>query len=509
MNTQYKFENTNPMNPRIKYIIFFTAILTIAAIFLLLNRTINGIKCEERKQVLLWAEAIQKRNAIMEHSAQVFTKLQEDERRKIDMWSEAQHLILKETNSRFLSYLLTVISSNKNIPIILTDVDGVVISTANLKFDLELNQKMPLGVKAEFSYYEPIAIKYGNRIINYLYYSDSYLYSELQIMMNNMLASFIEEVVRNSASVPVVIACVDTLHVVAYGNIKESEFNTPQKQKAKIAEMAESNPAIPILLNGKISHYIFYENSTLIKRLRYYPALFLLVSVLLIVLAYMMYYNLRKNEQTQLLIGMSKETAHQLGTPISSLMAWVELLKLEHVKPEITDEINKDVLRLQIIADRFSKISAQPTLTLENLNEIVENVVDYLRLRTSINVHFHIQAMHPHITVPVNTPLFEWVIENVVKNAVDAMQGKGSLWITLSASRTCATIDITDSGKGMPRNKFKTIFTAGYTTKTRGWGLGLSLAKRIISEYHGGRIFVKSSELGKGSTIRIMLPTVN
>jgi signal transduction histidine kinase len=497
------------LTSRIKYIIFFSAILIIAAIFLLLNRTIRDIKHEERKQVLLWAEAIQKRNALVEHSAQVFNRLKEDERRKIDIWSEAQHLVLQENNSHFLSYLLKIISSNKNIPIILTDVNGVVISTANLNFDLALNQTMPPGVKTEFSKYEPIAIKYGNKVINYLYYSDSHLFSELQVIMNNMIASFLDEVVQNSASVPVVITCMDTLQIVAYGNIKESEFNTPEKQKAKIAEMAESNQPIPILLNGDISHYIFYENSTLINRLRYYPALFLLVSVLLLVLAYMMYYNLRKNEQTQLLVGMSKETAHQLGTPISSLMAWIELLKLEHVKPEITDEIDKDVQRLQTIADRFSKIGAKPTLALENVNEIIENVVSYLRLRTSSSVHFHVNALQAHIVAPVNAPLFEWVIENVVKNAIDAMQGKGSLWITLSTNKTCAVIDITDDGKGIARKKFKTIFTAGYTTKPRGWGLGLSLAKRIIGEYHGGKIFVKSSEIGKGTTMRIMLPIKN
>ncbi len=497
------------MNFSKRYIIFLSALVIIAAIFLLLNRTINDIKQEERKQVLLWAEAIQKRNALVEQSNQVFNRLKEEEQRKINIWSEAQRLILQENNSRFLSYLLKVISSNKNIPVILTDANGIVISTANLRFDLELNQEMPPVVKTEFTRREPIAITYGSRVINYLYYSDSHLFSELQILMNTMIASFVEDVVRNSASVPVVITTADTLNIIAYGNILEQEFSTQEQQRAKIAEMKSSNQPIPILLNGETTHYIFYENSTLITRLRYYPALFLLVSALLLFLAYMMYYNLRRNEQTQLLVGMSKETAHQLGTPISSLMAWVELLKLEQVKPEIIDEINKDVQRLQTITDRFSKIGAKPTLTFENLNVIVENVIAYLRLRTSANVYFHVEAQQSNIVVPVNTPLFEWVIENVVKNALDAMQGKGSLWITLSANNKCAIIDIKDNGKGISRNKFKTIFTAGYTTKPRGWGLGLSLAKRIIGEYHSGKIFVKSSEIGKGSTMRIMLPLTN
>jgi signal transduction histidine kinase len=365
---------------------------------------------------------------------------------------------------------------------------------------------MPVGVKSEFSRYEPIAITYGNNVINYLYYSDSHLFTELQIIMNSMISSFIEEVVLNSASVPVVITTADTLQIIAYGNIKESEFNTEAKQKTKIADMIKSNQPIPIMLNGSVSHYIFHENSTLITRLRYYPALFLLVSALLIVLAYMMYYNLRKHEQTQLVVGISKETAHQLGTPISSLMAWIELLKLEHVKPDLISEINKDVLRLQTIADRFSKIGSKPTLTLENVNKIVENVIAYLRVRTSSKVHFHIQAEQQHIIVPINVPLFEWVIENIVKNAIDAMQGKGNVNITISTTNKVAYIDIEDTGKGIARNKFKTIFNAGYTTKQRGWGLGLSLAKRIIVENHKGKICVKSSELNKGTTIRIVLP---
>ncbi|MDR2962523.1 MAG: HAMP domain-containing histidine kinase [Bacteroidales bacterium] len=494
------------MTSRIKYCIFIFATLTIAALFLLLNRTISNIKREERKQVLLWAEAIQKRNAIVEHSNQVFTKLQEDERRKIDMWSEAQRLILQENDSHFLSYLLKVISSNKNIPIILTDPKGKVVSTANLNFDLALGEAMPAGVKAEFSHYEPIAIQYGNTVINYLYYSDSHLFSELHVIMNNMIASFIDEVVRNSASVPVVITTVDTLEVIACGNIADKEFCTIEKQREKIARMMESNTPIPIMLNGTITHYIFYEDSTLLTRLRFYPALFLLVIVLLVVLAYMMYYNLRRNEQTQLLVGMSKETAHQLGTPISSLMAWVELLKEEHVNPDIIGEINKDVLRLQVVADRFSKIGAKPVLTPENLNEIVENVLAYLRLRTSNSVHFTVFGTQKSIIAPVNVQLFEWVVENIIKNAIDAMDGKGNVSVSLSDAGKYAIIDVQDSGKGIARNKFKTIFTAGYTTKPRGWGLGLSLAKRIVSEYHKGKIFVKSSELGKGTVIRIQIP---
>jgi signal transduction histidine kinase len=259
-------------------------------------------------------------------------------------------------------------------------------------------------------------------------------------------------------------------------------------------------------LNKNVVNYIFYEDSILITRLTYYPLVLIAISFILLAFAYFAFRSSEKYEQNQLLVGMSKETAHQLGTPISSLMAWVELLKLKDLEPEIITELNKDVVRLNTIAERFSKIGSAPNLTLENLNDVVFNSINYMKLRTSNKVQFHITSLQKDIIIPINISLFEWVIENVSKNAIDAMHGTGSLSICISASNNQAHIDIEDSGKGIPRNKFKTIFKPGYTTKQRGWGLGLSLAKRIIHEYHNGKIIVKSSELNKGTTFRISLP---
>ncbi|HPH15902.1 MAG TPA: HAMP domain-containing sensor histidine kinase, partial [Bacteroidales bacterium] len=202
----------------------------------------------------------------------------------------------------------------------------------------------------------------------------------------------------------------------------------------------------------------------------------------------------------------SKETAHQLGTPISSLMAWLELLKQQEFDNEIVTEINKDVTRLQTIAERFSKIGSAPNLSPHQLYDTIQKSVDYIKVRTSPTVSFYIHCPQKDIITPLNLALFEWVIENICKNAIDAMQGVGSLSIYITAQTPWVHIDIEDSGKGVPRNKFKTIFKPGYTTKQRGWGLGLSLAKRIIEEYHNGKIYVKSSELTKGTTIRISLP---
>ena len=205
-------------------------------------------------------------------------------------------------------------------------------------------------------------------------------------------------------------------------------------------------------------------------------------------------------------MGMSKETAHQLGTPISSLMAWIEILKMKETDPEIVEELSKDASRLETIAGRFSKIGSNPDLTPTNLVDVVRNAVNYMANRSSKNVKYEFKFPEEEITVNLNESLIAWVIENIWKNAVDAMQGVGKLTVEVSRENDVAYIDVTDTGKGLPRSKFKTIFQPGYTTKTRGWGLGLSLAQRIVKEYHDGKIIVKNSEIDKGTTMRICLP---
>lgn len=491
---------------KIKVALFTIAILFVGAIIYLLNATITNIKNEERKQVLLWAEAVQKRYALVDYTNTLFEKLKEEEHRKVELWSDAQHHLLYEDDSQFLTFLLKIISSNKNIPIILTDARGKVVSTINTETAIPLNKPMNDSIKHIFTQYEPIPILYEKEAINYLYYTDSKLFSELQNVMNNMIQSFIEEVVKNAASVPVIITNSDTSQIIAYGNIEKYRIETKDKMYKTIQEMSSSNTPIPIVLNSTIVHYIFYEDSALITRLRYYPTILIGIGFVVLLFAYFALRSSEKFEQNQLLVGMSKETAHQLGTPISSLMAWVELLKQQEFDNEIVTEINKDVTRLQTIAERFSKIGSAPNVAPQNVFEIIHKSVDYIKVRTSPKVTFHIHCSQKDIIAAINIALFEWVIENICKNAIDAMQGVGTLSIYISVQSPSVLIDIEDSGKGIPRNKFKTIFKPGYTTKQRGWGLGLSLAKRIIEEYHNGKISVKSSELHKGTTFRISLP---
>jgi signal transduction histidine kinase len=260
---------------------------------------------------------------------------------------------------------------------------------------------------------------------------------------------------------------------------------------------------IPVLNEEQ---YIYYHNSTLLSKLTYYPYVQLTVIALFIIIAYLAFSASRNAEQNQVWVGMAKETAHQLGTPLSSLMGWLEYLKSTGLEESTAMEIAKDIHRLETVTDRFSKIGAKPILTPAPIKEVVENSLKYLGSRVSqkVEVGFEISCSEETM-VPLNQPLFEWVVENIVKNAVDAMEGEGKIMVHIGEKGKTIFIDIEDNGKGIPSGDFKRIFRPGFTTKTRGWGLGLSLAKRIIEQYHRGKIFVKQSEVGKGTTFRIVL----
>lgn len=272
-------------------------------------------------------------------------------------------------------------------------------------------------------------------------------------------------------------------------------------------EMAGKNPHfIEVEIFENTRQYIYYEDSILLRRLSLYPYVQLGVMVVLVLIIYLAVLYTKRAEQNRVWVGLSKETAHQLGTPISSLMAWTQYLELTGADKEVTTEIDKDVKRLSVIADRFSKIGSTPELQVEYLNDVVGSSLDYMKNRISGKVQITMNLNKDDHGVRLSRPLFEWVMENLTKNAVDAMDGEGHIYITTGAEKNLAFIEVTDTGKGIARKNFKTVFNPGYTTKKRGWGLGLTLVKRIIEEYHGGRIFVKSSELGHGTTFRIELP---
>lgn len=339
---------------------------------------------------------------------------------------------------------------------------------------------------------------------------------------------FLLSIIEQNNSIPVMVADGD-FNILEYRNFHLPEakpgedpgFNTLSEKNRKyllkrlkapggetpLKEMAGKNPHfIEVEVYDNTYQYIYYEDSILLKRLSWYPYIQLGVMVVLVLIIYLAVIYTKRAEQNRVWVGLSKETAHQLGTPISSLMAWTQYLEATGVEPEITKEIDKDVKRLSTIADRFSKIGSVPELQLEYLNDVLVTSLDYMRNRISGKVKITMNLDHDDHGVRLSRPLFEWVMENLAKNAVDAMDGKGDIDITTGADNKIAWIEVRDTGKGIARKNFKTVFNPGYTTKKRGWGLGLTLVKRIIEEYHGGHIFVKSSELGRGTTFRIELP---
>lgn len=275
----------------------------------------------------------------------------------------------------------------------------------------------------------------------------------------------------------------------------------------RLADLKGSHNKIEIQIAPNLSYYLYYEDSKLLKRLSYYPYVQLLVMLAFVAVVYFAVLSTKKAEQNKVWVGLSKETAHQLGTPISSLMAWMELLESLGIDPDTVREMDKDVNRLNTIASRFSKIGSKPQMLPESLNTIVENASEYMRSRISSRIQFHINLSPANPSVMASTPLFEWVMENLIKNAVDAMEGNGSITVTTAVNaKGDPYVEVSDTGRGIPRKRQKTIFNPGYTTKERGWGLGLTLAKRIIEQYHGGHIYVASSEPGRGTTFRIDLP---
>ena len=288
-----------------------------------------------------------------------------------------------------------------------------------------------------------------------------------------------------------------------------SETNM-QYLRGKLQRMKRSENIIPIIIDKNTTQYLYYEDSTVLHRLAYFPYIELVVMLIFIAVVYFALVSVKKAEQNKVWVGLSKETAHQLGTPISSLMAWTQMLDSLGVDADIVRDMDKDVHRLSVIADRFSKIGSKPEMELAFINESVISSLEYMRTRISKRVMLSIDTSdESNSGVMLFQSLFEWVMENLTKNAVDAMQGEGSLTITVTDGGEMAVIDVKDSGKGIPRKNFKTVFNPGYTTKKRGWGLGLTLVKRIIEEYHGGKIYVKESELGHGTTFRIELPKVS
>jgi len=316
---------------------------------------------------------------------------------------------------------------------------------------------------------------------------------------------FLSTIIENNTTVPVILTdeSDSIISTRNFNSAKTNDYKYIRKELERIKE--ENKPIINNLENGHFN-LIYYKDSIILTMLIYYPYIQLAIIVLFILVSYVAFRSSRKAQQNQVWVGMSKETAHQLGTPTSSLAGWIEILQNNYPEIPITAELARDVERLEKVTERFSRIGSKPSLTEENIVIIITRTIDYLKSRASSKVKFiYDYDIDNEVFVPVNPALFEWVIENVSKNAIDAMEGSGSITIKISETEKAALIDISDTGKGIPKSAFNKIFHPGFTTKKRGWGLGLSLARRIVEEYHNGKIFVRHSEVGKGSTIRIVM----
>ncbi len=364
-------------------------------------------------------------------SDNIVKKLAEQERQRMEIWADATREIANpDAASDNIDFLLSIIQSNRNIPVLLTDDEGNILDQRN--FDLP----------------EP----------------------------------------------------PDTLDPLYISPVNQAFLNN------RLNALRNTSKKIVIDIPGGESQYLYYEDSRLLRMLGYYPYIQLVVMLVFVVLVYFAVISTKKAEQNKVWVGLTKETAHQLGTPISSLMAWMELLESLGVDADMVKEMNKDVTRLSTIASRFGKVGSKPTLEPANLNTVVSDAASYMSTRISSRIHLTVDCCHGPLMVDLSDSLFQWVMENLIKNAVDAMEAEGSITVTTGRSDRNAWIEVADTGKGLPRNRFKTIFNPGYTTKKRGWGLGLALARRIIEQYHHGRIYVAASELGRGTTFRIELP---
>lgn len=331
---------------------------------------------------------------------------------------------------------------------------------------------------------------------------------QLVIADENTDISLYSSIIEANTTIPVYMTDAD-FHVILTRNVPEPKKDVEAFYQDKIEHLRESQTPIEVHVSPGVIQYIFYEESSILRQLRFFPWVQMLVVLSFIALLVTYIITSYRNEQNRVWVGLTKETAHQLGTPISSLNGWLELLRTRYPEDDLLPDVATDINRLQLVAERFSRIGSAPTLQPTDLRQVVEQTYAYMRTRISNKVEMELKIDLPAesgaAVVQADAPLMAWVVENLIKNAVDAMNGRG--WIGLHLLREGETVilDVTDTGKGIERKRYTQVFRPGYTTKSRGWGLGLSLCKRIVEEYHRGKIFVHQSVVGKGTTFRVVL----
>ena len=512
---------SNKQKWKVALLIF--ALLTVGATLFVSNDIVSKVGDRERERAKQWADAIKKKIELVRLTNRTFTQLRDKEREKMSLWIDATKEVSKSSplNQTLDQEIpLKIINGNKDIPVILLDHNSNVSGSINLDFDTSyFRQQHPeYSVDEIYKAFDDSLLVlakeweklnssftievYEDMFMTY-YYSDSKEIVKLEQERDSLIKAFNSDLINNAGLVPVLLIDTETKQIIGT-NIEEVK-NDQSHLNEYISKLSQQNEPIVIDLKGGVTNTLYFDASPELKKLQYFPYIQFLVIGLFALIGYLIFSTFRKAEQNKVWAGMAKETAHQLGTPLSSLMAWIQLLEAQGVDPMVIIEMQKDVDRLDKVSNRFSKIGSGAQLDLSDVSITVKNVVDYLRPRISDKVEVHVSA-DEEVLVLHNASLLEWVVENVCKNAVDAMEGVGSLHVRVHKTSDWAYIDIQDSGKGIPSKQLKTIFEPGFSTKTRGWGLGLSLVKRIVKEYHKGTVYVLESKINVGTTFRISLP---
>ena len=490
---------------RWKWALAIVALLIVGASLWYTNHLVKSIAVQETNQVKMWAAAMEQHAGMMKSTEEFFNKVSEQEQMRVELLALAYRQVLDFSSNENTGIYLEIIKNNISIPLVITDDKGNIMFSNNLPESQKDKKVFDSEMRKAYSKFAPIKINPGYGQIQWLYYNESLIYTELKAVLEDMIDHFLEEITLNAVGAPVIITNASEDLILSYGNLDSTLMQDANYVRCQLEVMRDENDPLEIDFMNTGQAKIFYRTSDLIEQMKYFPILQFIVIALYLLIAYLLFSWARRSEQNQVWAGMAKETAHQLGTPISSLMGWVELLRMQEEPFAGTDEMEKDIERLQIVTDRFSKIGSIPVLEPNDIIPLIQDTMEYLQRRFSKKFEFDIQLPEGPLVVPLVPSLFRWVLENLTKNAVDAMGDHGKITIELTDGPEMVTIDLSDTGKGIPKNKFKQVFNPGYTSKKRGWGLGLSLSKRIVEEYHKGKIFVKSSTLGQGTTFRIQL----
>lgn len=416
-------------NSKLKWILFIIAFALIGYFLFEVNNLINQLRVEEKKKIELWANTISRKSDLVQHTEKFFKQVKEEERKRVEQFIEAHKIILQQPLDKELDFYFRFISDNRTIPVIITDEFNNISLSQNIS--LPKDYKVLVGdLYKEFSINPPLQYEvFGMKFK--LYYTESRVYTDLHNVLLDLSKSLIDEVTVNYVFVPVIIT--DTTKTIVYssGNVSPNKMIQANLQKT-LSHMQSVNNPILITLPDKRNAYVFYEESNILKVLKYYPIFFIIIFLVIVFIAYQLFSAIKRSEQNSVWVGMSRETAHQLGTPISSLMAWVEYLRFNPENESTCLEITKDIHRLETITQRFSKIGSNPELIKQDLVPIINNAVDYLRTRSSKKVIFNIiLPQDKAIILPLNEYLLEWVLENLCKNAIDAMGGVGEFKIEL------------------------------------------------------------------------------